>query len=123
MSDFPTSISQSQELCDHLESFVHPLLGWLDEQIDKRLVRTFLLTLGAIVTFRHTMYGLLLSELGAYVISADKAPAGTKRLSNKASRTTCAFKPVRLAIPSMESGVFGSAVAATMHRMAVSTFR
>ena len=82
MSDFPTSISQSQELCDQLESFVHPLLRWLDDQIDKRLVRTFLLTLGAIVTFRHTMYGLLLSELGAYIISADKAPAGTKRLSN-----------------------------------------
>ena len=81
MSDSPTFVNQSQELSDHLESFVHPLLRWLDDQIDKRLVRTFLLTLGAIVTFRHTMYGLLLSELGAYVISPDKAPA-TKRLSN-----------------------------------------
>ena len=26
--------------------------------------------------------GLLLSELGAYLLSPDKAPAGTKRLSN-----------------------------------------
>ena len=82
MSDSPTSPIQSQELTDHLEGFVNPLLQWLDAQIDKRLVRTFLLALVAIVTLRHTMYGLLLSELGAYIISADKAPAGTKRLSN-----------------------------------------
>ena len=31
---------------------------------------------------RHTRYGLLLSELGAYILSANQAPAGTKRLSN-----------------------------------------
>ena len=82
MSDSPTSAHQSQALSDHLEDFVNPLLRWLDDQIDKRLVRTFVLTLVAIVTLRHTMYGLLLSELGAYIISPDKAPAGTKRLSN-----------------------------------------
>lgn len=82
MSDSRSSTNQSQELSDRLEGFVNPLLQWLDSQIDKRLVRTFLLTLIAIVTLRHTMYGLLLSELGAYIISADKAPAGTKRLSN-----------------------------------------
>ena len=82
MSDSPTFADQSQELSGRLESFVHSLLLRLDDQIDKRLVRTFLLTLGAVVTFRHTMYGLLLSELGAYIISPAKAPAGTKRLSN-----------------------------------------
>ena len=82
MSDSLLSTNQSQELSDRLEGFVNPLLQWLDDQIDKRLVRTFLLTLVAIVTLRHTMYGLLLSELGAFIISPDKAPAGTKRLSN-----------------------------------------
>ena len=59
MSDFPTSAVQSQELSDQLENFLHLLLQWLDAQIDKRLVRTFLVTLGAIVTLRHTSYGLL----------------------------------------------------------------
>ena len=82
MLESTTSSNQSQDLSNHLESFVSPLLQWLDAQIDKRLVRTFLLTLQAILMLRHTRYGLLLSELGAYILSADQAPAGTKRLSN-----------------------------------------
>lgn len=82
MSDSPTSFSQSQYLSDQLEGFLSPLLQWLDAQMDRRLVRTFLLTLQAIVMLRHTRYGLLLSELGAYILSANQAPAGTKRLSN-----------------------------------------
>lgn len=82
MLDAPTSSDQSQDLSNHLEVFVSPLLQWLDAQIDKRLVRTFLLTLQAILMLRHTRYGLLLSELGAYILNADQAPAGTKRLSN-----------------------------------------
>jgi len=82
MPDSPTFLGQSQELADQLASFVSPLLHWLDSQIDKRLVRTFLLTIQAILMLRHTRYGLLLSELGAYILNADQAPAGTKRLSN-----------------------------------------
>lgn len=73
---------KSQELATRLEKFVRPLLSRLDAQIDKRLVRTFLLTLQAILTFRHATNGLLLSELGAYILSPEQAPAGTKRLSN-----------------------------------------
>ena len=34
------------------------------------------------VRLRHNRSGLLLSELGAHIISPDRAPAGTKRLSN-----------------------------------------
>jgi hypothetical protein len=82
MSDSLTSASQSQHLSDQLEGFLSPLLRRLDAQIDKRLVRTFLLTLQAILMLRHTRYGLLLSELGAYILCANQAPAGTKRLSN-----------------------------------------
>ena len=73
---------KSQELATQLESFVTPLLRQLDAKIDKRLVRTFLLTLQAILTFRHSTNGLLLSELGAYILNPQQAPAGTKRLSN-----------------------------------------
>jgi hypothetical protein len=54
----------------------------LDEGIDKRLVRTFLKTLQVIIQFRHRHNGLLLSELGGYILSPEHAPAGTKRLSN-----------------------------------------
>jgi len=35
-----------------------------------------------ILTFRDRVNGLLLSELGGYLLSPDHAPAGTKRLSN-----------------------------------------
>jgi Transposase DDE domain len=72
----------SWQLGQQLASFVAPLLLELDTLIDKRLVRTLLATLGVIIQFRNRPYGLLLSELGAYLMSADQAPAGTKRLSN-----------------------------------------
>lgn len=67
---------------ERLQEFLSPLLNLLDEYLDKRLVQTFSLLTEAIVRFRHRNHGLLLSELGAFVLSADKAPAGTKRISN-----------------------------------------
>lgn len=72
----------SRQLADQLAAFVAPLLQELDARIDKRLVRTLLATLGVIIQWRNRSHGLLLSELGAYLISPDQAPAGTKRLSN-----------------------------------------
>lgn len=54
----------------------------LDEQIDKRLVRTFYDLFISILIFRHNKMGLLLSELGAYICGPAHAPAGTKRISN-----------------------------------------
>lgn len=65
-----------------LAQFVGLLLRELDRRLDKRLVRTFLQTLTAIVMLRDRANGLLLSELGGYLESPDKAPAGTKRLSH-----------------------------------------
>ncbi len=53
----------------------------LDARLDKRLVRTFLQTVTVILTFRDRVNGLLLSEMGGYLETPDKAPAGTKRLS------------------------------------------
>ena len=72
----------AQGLGEALARFVFPLLIELDGLLDKRLVRTFLSTIQVIITFRDRANGLLLSELGAYLESPDKAPAGTKRLSN-----------------------------------------
>ncbi len=72
----------AQGLAEALARFLFPLLVELDRVLDKRLVRTFLSTIQVIITFRDRANGLLLSELGGYLETPDKAPAGTKRLSN-----------------------------------------
>ena len=82
MTNYEQYQRQSQEYGARLKEFVEPLLIKLDDYLDKRLVRTFLKTLEAIITFRHTVYGLLLSELGGCILSLEHAPAGTKRLGN-----------------------------------------
>lgn len=65
-----------------LEAFFAPLVVWLDARLDRRLVRTFISGIVALVEWRNRAHGLLLSELGAYVLDPAHAPAGTKRLSN-----------------------------------------
>src|SRR5438876_10546983 len=69
-------------LRERISTFVAPLLSDLDQQIDSRLVRTFASALEVIIRFRHCSYGLLIWEMGAYLLSPRQAPAGTKRLSN-----------------------------------------
>ncbi len=81
LADLQASPEVAQHLAHQLETFLHPLLLRLDAALDKRLVRTFLQTVQVILQFRHRAQGLLLSELGAYVLSPSQAPAGTKRLS------------------------------------------
>ena len=71
----------AQGLYAALARFLAPLLIELDAAIDKRLVRTVLQTVAVILTFRDRVNGLLLSEMGGYLQTPDKAPAGTKRLS------------------------------------------
>ncbi len=73
----------AQGLYAALARFLVPLLIELDAAIDKRLVRTFLQTVAVILTFRNRVNGLLLSEMGGYLETPDKAPAGTKRLSRR----------------------------------------
>src|SRR6266567_2857385 len=72
----------AQGLAEQLAVFLFPLLVRLDQLLDKRLGRTFLETIQVILAYRDRVGGLLLSELGGYLLSPDKAPAGTKRLSN-----------------------------------------
>jgi hypothetical protein len=76
------SAKKSEEIGRQVVEFLRPLLVTLDELLDKRLVRTFVRTVIAIITFRHGANGLLLSELGGYILTPAQAPAGTKRLSN-----------------------------------------
>lgn len=72
----------SRRLGQRLQEFISPLLTTLDEHLDKRLVRTFRAALVAIIQNRSGRQGLLLSELGGYILGPEQAPAGTKRLSN-----------------------------------------
>ncbi len=74
--------TKSQEIQARLMIFLEPLLIVLDGLLDKRLVRTFVRTVNAIISFREGSRGLLLSELGSYILNPAQAPAGTKRLSN-----------------------------------------
>ncbi len=65
-----------------LKQYVEPLLVHLDELLDKRLVTTFVKLLDSIIRLRHQKHGLLLSELGAKLLSPEQAPAGTKCIGN-----------------------------------------
>src|SRR3954447_23517477 len=76
------SVQAADRLSQHLRSFLATLLRTLEQQLDRRLVSTFLATLIAIVEWRNRAHGLLLSELGAYLLTPEQAPAGTKRVSN-----------------------------------------
>jgi Transposase DDE domain len=67
-------------LAQQLESYVEPLLIWLDAYLDKRLVRTFLYAIAAILQFRGNQQALQLSELGAYLPCRGREPAKTKKL-------------------------------------------
>ena len=76
------SAEKSEVIEQQLLLFLKPLLVVMDEMLDKRLVRTLVRTVIAIISFRHGRNGLLLSELGGYILKPAQAPAGTKRLSN-----------------------------------------
>src|SRR5258708_12509844 len=72
----------AQGLAGDLALFLFPLLVTLDRLLDKRLVRTFVQTIQVILAYRDRVGGLLLSELGGYLLSPQQAPAGSNRLTN-----------------------------------------
>lgn len=78
----PEVLSQARFFSRRLEQFLAPFLAQLDALVDHRLVLTFQGLCQALVRHRNRSSGLLLSELGGVLLSPDKAPAGTKRLSN-----------------------------------------
>lgn len=72
----------ARALDEELTRFLAPLIEWFDTLVDKRLVRTLVASIVALLEWRNRAHGLLLSELGAYICDPAHAPAGTKRLSN-----------------------------------------
>ncbi len=73
---------KSRQVESQLVKRLWPVLVKLNETLDRRLVKTFLGLVIAIILHRHRNNGLLLSELGGYLLGAEHARAGTKRISN-----------------------------------------
>ena len=69
-------------LRSHLLQFLRPVAEHLAAKLDIRLVQTALDLVQVILTRRHRALGLLLTELGGYLLSPAQAPAGAKRISN-----------------------------------------
>jgi len=67
---------------DRVYDFLLSILVELDANLDRRLVETFLGLVMVLIIHRHRNHGLLLSELGGYLLPPAHAPAGTKRISN-----------------------------------------
>ncbi|HET8669562.1 MAG TPA: transposase [Candidatus Saccharimonadales bacterium] len=74
--------AKSRELERQLVKMLRLVLGELKQRVDRRLVKTFLGLVLAIVMHRHRNNGLLLSELGGYLLGPEQCQAGTKRISN-----------------------------------------
>jgi hypothetical protein len=73
---------KSKVLEHHLYDFMGDLLWGLNEKIDRRLVSTLFGLVMAILMHRHRNHGLILSELGGYLLGPERCCAGTKRISN-----------------------------------------
>jgi hypothetical protein len=80
--EFGDTPALASTLSQRLQDFLCPLLVRLDQELDRRLVKTFAATIEVFLQQRYRASGLLLSELGAFLASPAHAPAGTKRLSN-----------------------------------------
>jgi hypothetical protein len=76
------SWAASEQLTHQLYFFTRSLLCQFAKQMDRRLVQTFLDVLIVILMHRNRQQGLLLSELGGYLMGMERAPAGTKRIGN-----------------------------------------
>ena len=73
---------QAGECEGHLVKYLMPVLGDLNQRMDRRLIKTFLGLVMAIISHRHRNHGLLLSELGGYLLGAEACCAGAKRIGN-----------------------------------------
>ena len=73
---------KTRELEKKLVKELWPLLVAVKQKLDRRLVQTLLGMVMAILIHRHRNQGLLLSELGGYLLEPGQCQAGTKRISN-----------------------------------------
>lgn len=74
--------AKAEEMESRLVKYLKPVLSELNEKMDRRLVKTLLGLVMSILKHRHRNNGLLLSELGGYLLGSEFCQAGTKRISN-----------------------------------------
>ena len=72
---------RSRLLSDLCFEFLSPWLSELNSRLDRRLVGTALGVILALLIHRNRPHGLVLSELGGYLLTPQHAVAGTKRIS------------------------------------------
>jgi hypothetical protein len=72
---------RGRQVESHLVKLLWAVLASLKKELDRRLVQTFLGLVMAMIMDRHRNNGLLLSELGGYLLGAEHCRAGTKRIS------------------------------------------
>lgn len=72
--------AKSEAVTRLLETYLEPLVEKLDAYLDKRLVQTFLQGIRTIIQARNQAPGLVISELGALLLSGREATAGEKRI-------------------------------------------
>jgi hypothetical protein len=72
---------RSRELEKQLVKMLWSVLVELKQRVDRRLVNTLLGLVMVLVMHRHRNQGLVLSELGGYLLDVEQGPAGTKRIS------------------------------------------
>lgn len=72
--------AKSEQVTSLLEQYLEPLVERLDAYLDKRLVQTFLQGIRTIIEARNQTPGLVISELGALLLSGREATAGEKRI-------------------------------------------
>ena len=70
----------SRQMEQALFTFLSPLLLKLNKQLDRRLVKNIFGLALAIMQHRHRNQGLVLSELGSFLLGWERCCAGTKRL-------------------------------------------
>jgi hypothetical protein len=70
----------SEQYGVQLLRFLYPLVQELHTRVDIRPLRTLVQTTEAILAFRDSTHGLLLSELGSYLDGLEAGGGGTKRL-------------------------------------------
>lgn len=73
---------EGRELENRCWEFLKPFLEELHQVLDRRLVKTFLDLVLVILMHRHRNHGLLLSELGDYLLGGERGPAGVKRIAS-----------------------------------------
>jgi hypothetical protein len=74
------NIEKSSQLLALCGQFLAPLLQSLDQQLDSRMMNTFVGLILAITIHRDRHQGLVVSELGGELLGEAQAPAGAKRI-------------------------------------------